>query len=377
MDVRNPFVVSRDVPEEYFCDRTAETRALVRQIENGRSVALISPRRLGKTGLIHHLFRQPQMERGYHLFFIDLYSTTSMAELVVRLGREVYGRLASRGEQIARGFLRAVRSLGVGLTLDADTGMPLLRLAVGDIAEPQTTLDEILAYLEAADRPCIVAIDEFQRIADYRETNVEALLRTKVQQCRNTLFIYSGSKRHVMSMMFTSSARPFYNSAMTMGLAPIAEADYAAFAKRMFERFGKRLADGVAEAVHRRFDGYTWFVQVVMNELFAGTSDGGLCTERDIERAIVDLIALNDMVLEETLLMLSQRQRALVYAIAEEGRVAEPGSAAFIARHKLASPSSVQAALKPLTEKDIVARLDDGSYRLENFFLTEKIRRNI
>ena len=50
----NPFVVGRYVSDKYFCDREGETSFLIKQIENGRNVALISPRRLGKTGLIQH-----------------------------------------------------------------------------------------------------------------------------------------------------------------------------------------------------------------------------------------------------------------------------------------------------------------------------------
>jgi len=40
---------------------------------------------------------------------------------------------------------------------------------------------------------CIVAIDEFQAITDYPERNVEELMRTYVQQCRNAVFVFSGS----------------------------------------------------------------------------------------------------------------------------------------------------------------------------------------
>ena len=67
--VTNPFVVGRYISDKYFCDREQETDFLIKQIENGRNVALISPRRLGKTGLINHCFRQKQisMQRPHWL----------------------------------------------------------------------------------------------------------------------------------------------------------------------------------------------------------------------------------------------------------------------------------------------------------------------
>ena len=52
---------------------------------------------------------------------------------------------------------------------------------------------EIFAYIEEADKPCVIAIDEFQQIGEYAEKNVEALLRTKIQRCHRAQFIFAGS----------------------------------------------------------------------------------------------------------------------------------------------------------------------------------------
>ena len=52
----NPFLISGYLSPEYFCDRDAETKLMADALANGRNLTLISPRRYGKTGLIHHLF---------------------------------------------------------------------------------------------------------------------------------------------------------------------------------------------------------------------------------------------------------------------------------------------------------------------------------
>ena len=93
MIVNNPFVVGKYISDEYFCDREKETATLVKHIKNGRNVALISPRRLGKTGLIEHLFNNPEIKESYHTFFVDIYSTSSIAEFVYQLGKEIVQRL--------------------------------------------------------------------------------------------------------------------------------------------------------------------------------------------------------------------------------------------------------------------------------------------
>ena len=184
----NPFVVGRYVSDKYFCDREGETSFLIKQIENGRNVALISPRRLGKTGLIQHLFHQESIEKNYHAFFVDIYATTSLTEFVYLLGKAIYDELKPKKTVWTERFFQIITSLRAGFKLDMVTGEPSFDIGLGDIQAPQTTLDEIFAYLETADKPCIVAIDEFQQIGGYEEKNVEALLRTKIQQCKQTMF---------------------------------------------------------------------------------------------------------------------------------------------------------------------------------------------
>ena len=63
--ISNPFVVGKYLSDEYFCDRKNETEFLRKQIENGRNVAIISPRRIGKSGLIQHFFNQPDIKEKY------------------------------------------------------------------------------------------------------------------------------------------------------------------------------------------------------------------------------------------------------------------------------------------------------------------------
>lgn len=60
--VNNPFVVGKYLSDKYFCDRVEETEFLRKQIMNGRDVALISPRRIGKSGLIQHFFNQQDIK---------------------------------------------------------------------------------------------------------------------------------------------------------------------------------------------------------------------------------------------------------------------------------------------------------------------------
>ena len=56
--INNPFVTYGYKGAEYFCDRQEETRKVMIGLNNERNITLIAPRRIGKTGLIHHVFAQ-------------------------------------------------------------------------------------------------------------------------------------------------------------------------------------------------------------------------------------------------------------------------------------------------------------------------------
>ena len=165
-------------------------------------------------------------------------------------------------------------------------GEPSFSVQIGDIKEPEATLDEIFRYLELADKPCIVAMDEFQQIGKFPEKNIEATLRTYVQRCHNAQFIFSGSQRHVMSTMFTSASRPFYQSVSIMHIDAIDRDTYDKFAKALFAEGNRTLADGVTEAVYALSRGVTWYTQKLFNVLYGFTREGEICEVEQVEEAL-------------------------------------------------------------------------------------------
>ena len=368
--VNNPFVVGKYLSDRYFCDRSEEIAFLRKQIQNGRDVALISPRRIGKSGLIQHFFNQPDIKEQYYTFFVDIYATTSFAEFVYLLGKEIYEQLKPLSTQWKERFFQIISSFRVGFKLDPMTGIPSLDLGLGDIQTPQTTLDEIFAYIEEADKPCIIAIDEFQQIGEYAEKNIEALLRTKIQKCHRAQFIFAGSKRHMMSNMFNSPSKPFYQSAISMGLEPIPVDIYSDFAMNLFEERGKHIEREVVEEVWRMFNGYTWFVQMMMNELFALTIPNGVCTLEMVDNARRNVIMSQENSFKDILSQLPPKQKIVLQAIAKEGVAQNITSSKFIKKYSLTSASSVQAAVKLLLKNDLITQTDTG-YRVYDFFLSE------
>ena len=373
----NPFVIGKYVSDEFFCDREKDTELVKKQITNGRNMTLIADRRIGKSGLINHVFAQPDIQHDYYTIIVDLFATNSLSEMVSVWGKELYRQVQIQSKSWRDKFFDVLTSLRVGLKYDPVSGMPTFDLGMGDISMPKLTLDQIFDYLEMADKPCVVAFDEFQQIMYYPEKNIEALLRTYIQRCKKTQFIFAGSRKHMMAEMFLSPARPFYQSTINLGLDLIPLKTYVDFAQKMFKRGDKAIEPIVVEEIYNTYHGVTWYLQLLMNEMYYLTPKGGTCTKESIEPAIQNTLRVQESTFLNLLANIPPRQKELLFAIAKAGIAENINSSEFIQKYKLQSSSSIQSALKGLEEKDIVICSVDKKWRIYDTLLEQYIRRYI
>lgn len=367
----NPFLIEGYLSPDFFCDRTDETALLTRHITNRCNVALIAPRRLGKSGLIHNCFYQKEIREQYHCIYIDIYDTKNLSEFVYVLGKGILTTLKPKGRKAWETFLNMLQSLKSTISFDIN-GNPEWSVGIGDIQTPDITLDEIFAYLDKAGKPCLVAIDEFQAIAGYQEKTVEATLRKRIQNCHNARFIFSGSKRHMMALMFTSQSRPFYHSSSIMGLEPINQQIYLEFANRHLAKAGKEISDEAFSYLYQRFDGITWYIQYVLNMLYTSLSDESILHEDDVRHCIDSILAQQRFAHQALLFQLTSRQKQVLTAIAKENETASLMSQEFLHKYRLGA-STVQGAVKTLLDRDFITH-DNGVYRLCDKFLEYTLR---
>ena len=311
--IHNPFITRGYIPDECFCDRVSETQRLAKSLMNGNDVVLFSPRR-------------------------------------------VLDKLVS-----------ALKSLQGKITYDSVTGQPSFGVSLGDIQRPEFTLEEIFNYLDNAGKPCLVAIDEFQQINEYEDGNIEALLRGHIQKMKNCHFVFAGSKRSIMSAMFQSPARPFYKSADPLELKALDKDIYSDFVGKMFNEYGKRIAKAVVEYVYDLFEGYTYYMQRVFNEAFASIDRGEECSIDVIRMSIDNILLMNEVQFAELMSSLTENQKRVLSAIANEARVRNVNTSAFINRYQL-STASVVNAIRKLLKEDIIT-VDLKEYSIPDKFL--------
>lgn len=352
----NPFVVSGKIAPAYFCDRVQEAMQLEKALDNQLNVVLTSPRRMGKTALVDFVFDKPGIKDEYVTISVDILHTTTFREFILVLGTAVFESVATKSEKLRKQFVTFLKSLSASFGYDTALNMPTFDVKLGDVQNPEITLAEIFSYLEHVDKRCIVVIDEFQQITRYPEKNVEALLRTHIQKLANANFVFSGSQRRLMEEMFFSSKRPFYQSAKSLRLEPIAYDVYLDFATRHFVEAGKNMASEAFAHVYEVFQGVTFYVQRIMKDAFAETQLGQTCDKETVNQLIEDFIDENDSRLREQLAYITETQKELLYAIHAEKQVQGITSTAFNKKYRLRSPSSSQSAAIKLLEYDLITR---------------------
>lgn len=361
----NPFIYQGYESPKYFCDREVETKTLLSHLKNGRNVTLISPRRIGKTGLIKNTFYHlKEQEKDATCLYIDIFATKNLHDFVELLGVMVINEIVRKNASFIEKTISFFSALRPVLSMDPLTGEPSVSITV-EPSKEDITIQSIFNYLNDSEQEVYIAIDEFQQIAEYPEKGTEALLRSYIQFAQHVHFIFSGSKFHLMAEIFGSPKHPFYQSTEMMGLKPLDSDVYFDFCLQFFKEKGGNIEKDIFEYLYNMFEGHTWYIQCIMNRLYEANTNVESIDQ--VNAAILSILAGREPQFECLSQFFTDNQFSLLKAIAKEGIVAQPTAGRFIKSHNLSGASSTKAALKVLEDKELVYRKPEGYIIYDRF----------
>lgn len=361
----NPFIYQGYESPKYFCDREVETKTLLSHLKNGRNVTLISPRRIGKTGLIKNTFYHlKEQEKDATCLYIDIFATKNLHDFVELLGVMVINEIVRKNASFIEKTISFFSALRPVLSMDPLTGEPSVSITV-EPSKEDITIQSIFNYLNDSEQEVYIAIDEFQQIAEYPEKGTEALLRSYIQFAQHVHFIFSGSKFHLMAEIFGSPKHPFYQSTEMMGLKPLDSDVYYDFCLQFFKEKGGNIEKDIFEYLYNMFEGHTWYIQCIMNRLYEANTN--VESIEQVNAAILSILAGREPQFESLSQFFTSNQFSLLKAIAKEGIVAQPTAGRFIKSHNLSGASSTKAALKVLEDKELVYRKPEGYIIYDRF----------
>jgi hypothetical protein len=216
--MKNPFQYGGIVSGPYFADRSQELKTLQREMENNNRVFLISPRRFGKTCLLHQL-TQNLVDGGVACAYLDLNAFPDLRSFAGALAGMVTRALESNTDRLLKLF-SGFQRLRPKLSLDRDGNVSAgLELAAGE-RDALAALVEGLAHAQdlavRKKKRLVVIVDEFSDIAKYNGLTVEKAMRSEIQKHDRIGYIFSGSEQSVMLAMVQDSTRAFYKMGRIM-----------------------------------------------------------------------------------------------------------------------------------------------------------------
>ncbi len=347
----NPFLTSGYNGPAYFCDRQKETLSLQSNIKNNINTTLFAIRRLGKTGLIRHVFEHFSKSKKTACIYFDIFATGNLKDFTNQFATAVYSRFPEK-KGIGQKLFEMIRLLRPVISYDPLTGSPELSLDLGQPKQYEKTIQQLFAFLDSQPIKVIIAIDEFQQILAYPEKNTEALLRTYIQPLKNTSFIFCGSNQRMMNEIFNSAKRPFYASCSNLHLDFISTAGYARFIETQFSRHKRKITpesiDFILDFTHK----HTYYTQTLCNQLFGGGIKK--ITVENVHTTCSEILAQNENTFYQYRNLLTTAQWDLLTAIAKDEKVQKPHSLEFIKKYQLGTSSLITRGIESLLAKEMI-----------------------
>ena len=361
--MENPFGYSNYVTGRSFCNRTFELNELLKYVNASQNVLLYSPRRYGKSSLIQQLFKKIKEETpGIGTVHVDLYGTVSEKDFITRTFQEL-NQLETNLDRLIKTIGKTLKGIRFNFSVEATSGMPAVSPSFEAIEE-KVVLKELMHIIEGYSKKqkLVVAFDEFQEVAAYTEDGFEKRLRSLIQRHDNICYIFSGSRQHIITEMFSSASRAFYKLADSFPLKKIATAEYVPWIRALFRQKNVRLPDEWIKEVISRFENHPMYVQTFLFHLWEEENIEAL-TYGLIDRLETRIIARKSIeysTLWETLTI--NQKKTLKLILINKGK--NLYDADSLKRVSLKTGSLVTKALQSLVKKEIVIK--NGGYGFQD-----------
>jgi uncharacterized protein len=370
--INNPFSLKGFVSKQNFCDREEEIKTLREHFNNERNVVLFSWRRMGKTMLIKYFMNLMETEKKAETLYIDLMPTKDIEAAIKQITIAVHEKFGRSTSGFSASFQKLLGSIGMDVSFDPTTGMPVFSIGFRSKVDYQNSLNAIGTFLESRKTKVLVVLDEFQQVANYEETNGEAIFRTWMQHFPSLQFIYSGSHRTLMATMFSEKNRPFYRSAQLLQLNPIDFDVYKKFIQKHFKASGKSISAEIIKQIYSWSRGQTYCVQLICNRLYANCCDE--VTNADLTEVFEEILEDERFIFSYYTNMLTHTQWKVLKAIAMEEPLEKPTGKDFIQKHNLGAASTVSTALQMLMKNEIVIQ-DEHQYFVHDVMMARWLQK--
>ncbi len=363
-NIQNPFFFGNEVYDDDFCNRVAELQELKQDVNNGINLLLYAPRRFGKTSLLKKLQNDLSMDSDYMVVYFDIFTVSSVDEFIQRYFNILAKSFESTTDKIVNLFKNILKirpniTMNISSNSEITYGMTLTK------KEQNQTLEEILnipyLYAKKFNKKVVVIFDEFQEV---EQLDIEKKLRSVIQtHSRNVSYLFSGSKKSILSQMFDDKNRAFYKSIKHFYIKEILLEDWIVFIQDKFDSTDKYISIEQIQKIFEVTNGFPYYMQQLMYGIWEAAA-------KDVTRDIVDnsikLMLERESDIYSTIWtnLTPNQKRTLKYIAYNDGRNLYSNSALSEAN---LSATTLKSTLEALMKKDICDKKGDKYYFIDPF----------
>ena len=198
----------------------------------------------------------------------------------------------------------------------------------------------------------VLCLDEFQQVGEFQDSvTFQKKLRSVWQHQQNVSYCLFGSKRHLMTEIFSDSSKPFYKFGDMIFLKKIPTEEWVPFIRRKFQETGKTISEKQAEKICRITENLSSYVQHLSWIVWYKAKP--VVEDKMLDAAIDELLEQNKVFFQREVEGLTELQLNLLRAMAN-GVDSGFGKKDVIRKYRLESSANVQGIKKSLIKKDLI-----------------------
>lgn len=349
----NPFVFGKAVEGRFFTDRMKDAEHLEANLTHGINTILISPRRWGKTSLVKKVISnvtRPDIK----IIYVDIFSCKSEYDFYRQLATAIIQQTSSKIEEW---MITAKEFLSRLITKVSFSPDSIQEYALSfEFPDKDSSEQDILQLPERIAQKkglrLVICLDEFQQIAEFQDSiTFQKKLRSVWQHQQNVSYCLFGSKRHLMTELFSDTSNPFYKFGDMMFLKKIPTEEWIPFICRKYQETGKIITEKQVERICKVTENLSSYVQHLSWIVWYKANP--VTTNEMIELSIDELLEQNKVFFQREIEGLTELQLNLLKAVAN-GVDTGFSKKEIIKKYRLESSANVQGVKKAMIKKDLI-----------------------
>lgn len=365
--VDKPFAYGTFVSGDNFTDREKETSDLLMNFRHGINTILISPRRMGKTSLVHKAVSLIGTENIIPVF-IDIYDCRDEYDFYNRFSSAVIRAASSTIDAaikaVAEFIGRVTPKTSVSPTIENEYSLSLG--LTPRMVDPEEILNLPQRLAEKRGKHLLICIDEFQQIGEFADSLTVQKRMRGVWQCQQDVsYCLFGSKKHMLENIFQNRRMPFFQFGQMIYLGKISAEDWTSYIVSRFNACGKKITAELARKTCEIVECYSSYVQQLAWNLFVETET--VADEDGLNAATLRLMAQNNSFFTEQIRTLTGYQLNFLKAVCS-GVHSGFSSGKILSRWNIGTKSNVSVLKKSLIESELIEEREDGIFLADPVF---------